>query len=747
MQYADIIVDISNENLDKTYQYLVPEELIEKAVPGTPVFIPFGKGNRQIKGYIISLSSESKVDPSIIKPITSIIQGELAIENQLIALAAWIRQNYGATMNEALHTVIPVKRKIKEAEQRTVLLCVTKEEAKEAQKVAQAKHYVAKSRLLLELIETQQLPYEIVTGKLNIKKSTIESLQKAGIICVERKRLYRNPISKKEAAKPKKILNEEQQIAVDSILSDYRQGIHKTYLLYGVTGSGKTEVYLDIIQGVIESGKQVILLIPEIALTYQTVKRFGERFGERISILNSRMSQGERSDQSERAKNGEIDIMIGPRSALFTPFQNLGMIIIDEEHEASYKSEMPPKYHTRETAIERARLANASVLLGSATPSLEAFYQAKIGNFKLFTMKKRAKEAELPTIHVIDLREELKQKNKSMFSTTLKELIKQRLEKKQQIMLFLNRRGYAGFVSCRSCGHVMKCPHCDISLTSHNNGTLVCHYCGYEEKMPALCPACNSKYIAAFGIGTQKVEELVHREFPNARVLRMDADTTKSKDSHEEILSTFANQEADILIGTQMIVKGHDFEAVTLVGVLAADLSLYASDYRAAERTYQLLSQAAGRAGRGKFSGEVVIQTYNPEHYSILCAANNDYEGFFQRELAYRNAMLYPPVGHILVILILSKEERKGKEASELFTAAAEDFIKNCKLDEQTQIIGPTPARLTKANDVYRHVIYIKQTDYAILVEIKNFLELYLLHSKRFSGCNIQFDFDPISGY
>jgi primosomal protein N' (replication factor Y) len=344
---------------------------------------------------------------------------------------------------------------------------------------------------------------------------------------------------------------------------------------------------------VIKEGKQVIMLIPEIALTYQTVMRFYNRFGDRISILNSRLSNGERYDQYERAKNGEIDIMIGPRSALFTPFMNLGLIIMDEEHEGSYKSESPPKYHARDVAIKRASLTNSSVILGSATPAIESYKNAIEGSYKLYTLPSRVGTRRMPKIWVEDLREELKKRNKSIFSTRLKELMEDRLRKKEQIMLFINRRGYAGFVSCRSCGHVMKCKHCDISLTSHNNGTLVCHYCSYEEATPNTCPACGSKYIAAFGTGTQKVEEMVKKEFPFARVLRMDTDTTKAKDGHEKILSAFSNGEADILVGTQMIVKGHDFPRVTLVGILAADLSLYASDYRASERTYQLLAQAS----------------------------------------------------------------------------------------------------------------------------------------------------------
>ncbi len=518
-------------------------------------------------------------------------------------------------------------------------------------------------------------------------------------------------------------------------------------MIHGVTGSGKTEVYLDIISAVIRQGKKVIMLIPEIVLTYQTVMRFYKRFGSRISIMNSRLSQGERYDQYLRAKNGDIDVMIGPRSALFTPFKDLGLIIIDEEHEGSYKSENPPKYHARETAVKRGELSGASVILGSATPSLESYAKAIQGIYKLFTLPCRNGEGRMPKIWVEDLREELKNKNISVFSVHLRDLMEDRLRKNEQIMLFINRRGYAGFVSCRSCGHVMKCPHCDVSLTAHNNGTLVCHYCGHEESIPAKCPSCGSKYIAAFGTGTQKVEELVKKEFAGARVLRMDTDTTKTKDGHEKILAAFANQEADILVGTQMIVKGHDFPMVTLVGIMAADLSLYAADYRAAERTYQLLAQAAGRAGRGRLPGEVVIQTYQPEHYSIVAASNDDYVGFYKQEMNYRSLLKYPPAAHILAILIASKEESKAILASRLLNGASKEWANAEQIAEETVIIGPAAAVLSKANDIYRYMIYVKQPDYECLIHLKNYLEGFVNYSEHFNGCNIQFDFNPMSSY
>ena len=432
-------------------------------------------------------------------------------------------------------------------------------------------------------------------------------------------------------------------------------------------------------------------------------------------------------------------------SALFTPFPNLGVIIIDEEHEAAYKSETVPRYHARETAIARAQMCGARVVLGSATPSVESYDRAKQGQYRLFEMKERVSARPLPSVYTVDLREELRNGNRSIFSDKLRELITDRLEKKEQIMLFINRRGVAGFVSCRSCGEVIKCPHCDVSLNLHNNGKLVCHYCGYEQPMVKECPSCGSPYIGGFKAGTQKIEEMVKRQFPTARVLRMDLDTTRKKGGYEEILSAFANGEADILIGTQMIVKGHDFPNVTLVGVLAADLSLHISDYRAAERTFQLLTQAAGRAGRGHRQGEVVIQTYQPEHYSVVTAAEQDYEAFFEQEIFLREMMHYPPKWHMLVI--------HAAGAQEMLVKQAQDVLKYKILtqsdDEKSslQVIGPADAAVSKINDIYRKMLYAKAADYQKLVSIKNMLEEYIRIDPAFRNVNIQFDFDPMNGF
>ncbi len=744
--YANIIIDISHEKLDKTFQYKVPERLREELAIGMQVEVPFGNGNRRNTGYVVELSDTPEYDISRMKEIAGVAKDGIPIESQLIALAGWMRKNYGATMNQALKTVLPIKRKTGEKKQRMIRLLLEREQAKETLQMFEKKHHTARARLLSNLMEQSPLPYEMVTKKLHMTAAVIRKMEEMEILCIEEKRAYRSPLGEMKQDGGRIVLNHQQQRVVERICNDFSAGERKTYLLRGVTGSGKTAVYIEIISRLVENGRQAIVLIPEIALTYQTVLRFYQRFGERVSILNSKMSAGERYDQFERAKNGELDVMIGPRSALFTPFSKLGMIIIDEEHETSYKSETMPRYHARETAIERARMADASVLLGSATPSTESFYHAKTGAYVLLELEKRIEEKPLPTCYTVDLREELRQGNRSILSEKLQQLMEQRLNSHQQIMLFINRRGLAGFVSCRACGHVMKCPHCDVSLSYHNNGNLVCHYCGYMERAPKVCPQCGSKYIGGFKAGTQKIEEIVRKRFPEARVLRMDFDTTRNKDGYEKILSSFANQEADVLVGTQMIVKGHDFPNVTLVGVLAADLSLHVSDYHGPERTFQLITQAAGRAGRGKFPGEVVIQTYSPEHYAIALAGKQDYEEFYEAEIACRALMRYPPCGHMLVMMTASTDEMTAMLCIELLAKKIQQAQERGKLSG-LQMIGPADAAVAKLKDVYRRVLYFKHPEYETLVQMKDVLEQFICRHREFRNVTVQFDFDPINGF
>ncbi len=723
MKYANIIVNISHESLDKYFQYVIPERLRDELSVGDYVSIPFGRGNRLIEGYVMEITDKAEFDPARLKEIAEIKTDSRLVEHKLIRLAYWMKQRYGSTMITALKTVLPIKKIIKEKENRSIILCMEDEAAYERLELYARKHQTARERLMRELINEKQLDYRLVTTKLNISAATINAMEKQEVLRVEKTRVYRNTTgeAEKSSGRNRIRLNGEQEKIASEIINEYSRGIRNTYLIHGITGSGKTEVYMEIIDAVVRQGRQVIVLIPEISLTYQTVMRFYKRFGDSVSTLHSRLSDGEKYDQFERAKKGEISVMIGPRSALFTPFEDLGLIVIDEEHESSYKSDSMPKYHARETAIELAKLHGASVVLGSATPSMEAYYRAKKGDYKLYTLDRRAiSDASLPTVHIADLREELKNGNRTMFSAGLKTMMDERLEKGEQIMLFLNRRGYAGFYSCRSCGFVLKCPHCDVSLSSHEGGRLKCHYCGYEREEVKICPECGSSYIGGMRAGTQQIEESVKKLFPHASVLRMDADTTSAKGNYDKILSAFANREADILIGTQMIVKGHDFPYVTLMGILIADMSLNVGDYRASERTFQLLTQAAGRAGRAELKGDVVIQTYKPEHYAIQAASRQDYTGFYDEEILYRELMEYPPVGHMLAVMIESRDEEAADDYAKALAEVLKSDIINGLYPGKVRMIGPADATVKKINDIYRKLIYLKSTDQELLEALKD---------------------------
>ena len=759
-RYADIIIEISHEKVDRPFQYKIPQELADAVYPGVRVHVPFGRGNQDRLGYVVDLSEETEYPKEKIKEITSVDEKSTTAESSQIQIAYWLKRQYGSTMITALKTVLPVKQKFKMPEKKKVTALINRAELPAVIEECERKHQTAKVRVLQALTENDVLPYELIRQKLNVSAATLQALEKQGYLRIDSEAYYRNPVRHVKTGDKRVTLSEMQQHIIEDVIQEYRAGNPGTYLVHGVTGSGKTEVYLGIIEQMISMGKQAIVLIPEIALTYQTLLRFYQRFGDRVSVMNSTLSMGEKYDQIERAKNGLIDVIIGPRSALFTPFPNLGVIIVDEEHENSYKSESMPKYHARETAIQIASMHGAGVVLGSATPSMEAYYRAKHGEYKLYKMTGRQGGSSLPGVYTIDLREELKQGNRSVFSRKLQELMKERLQKKEQTILFLNRRGYAGFISCRACGHVMKCPHCDVSLSEHRNGMLVCHYCGYEEVKKSKCPVCGSKYLMGFKAGTEQIEEAIHKEFPEARVLRMDADTTRTKESYEKILSAFADEKADILVGTQMIVKGHDFPNVTLVGVLAADLSLNQNDYRAGERTFQLLTQAAGRAGRGNKPGEVVIQTYQPEHYSIVHAARQDYESFYEEEMAYREFMQYPPVAHLLAVLITSGEQEAGALLCEKMTELVKKMADpdnsvtvvygEHEAEKQPwsgiQVIGPAEATIGKINDLYRHVFYVRHADYQILVEVKDRLEQFC-KEQELKNQTVQYDFDPMNTY
>lgn len=739
--YIDVIVDISVSSLDRIFQYRVPEKLLDAVTVGCQVSVPFGSGNRRRQAYVIGVDTVLDYDASKIKDILEVTKAPAAT-GQLIALADWMHERYGCTMAQALKTVLPVKKSVKEVK-RTAYFLADREGAQQLlEKSRKSRREKARVRLLEAMLKEGCMSKETVTGVLQISASTMKSILQTGVIREETSQVYRNPVRQRLDGWQEVCLNDEQMDAVASIWQNAaicrehwsrEQGMH---LLYGITGSGKTEVYMALMEKVLNEGRQIIVLIPEISLTLQTVSRFYARFGSQIAVMNSRLSAGERYDQYMRAKRGEASIMIGPRSALFTPFDRLGLIIIDEEHESAYQSEIVPRYQAAEVAAKRAEMSGALLVLGSATPSVAVYQKAREGMISLHRLTHRARTgSHLPDVKVVDLREEFRMRNRGILSQSLHEAMDACLKRGEQMMLFLNRRGYAGFVSCRSCGYVVKCRHCDVSMTVHHHTLLKCHYCGSEQPMPRVCPSCGSPYIAGFGVGTQKVEEFVQKEFPEARILRMDRDTTSGKDDMGRILQIFSEGGADILIGTQMIVKGHDFANVTLVGILAADLSLFAGDYQSSERTFQLLTQAAGRAGRGNRPGEVIIQTYQPEHYCIQTAAAQDYDSFYSQEIRFRQMLHYPPERQMMVMLAEGENDQQtGQAVQKLREIAGEaDF-------EEVEFIGPSRAGIAKAKDLYRYTMYMKHQDIKELIRLRDFLEGYLKWSQQFS--NIYFTFD-----
>ena len=738
MIYADIIIDISSDKLDRSFQYRVPEKLEREIKVGMVVSIPFGNGNQLRKGYVTGLSDKLKISSGRLKDICGICSGEETTESRLIALAAWMKENYGSTMIQALKTVLPIQERVKAKEKKYICLNIPEDTGYQILADLEKTRFKARTRLLKELLEKKRLEFTLASKELGTTSAVVKKMQEQGIIRIEYDEIMRNSLDTSDIPKEdEKLLTEEQETAVRQIMEEWEKPFPRPVLIEGVTGSGKTQVYMKLIEWTVSRGEQAIVLIPEIALTYQTVRRFYARFGDKVSVINSRQSQGERYDQFRRAKRGEVQVMIGPRSALFTPFSNLGLIVIDEEHEPSYKSENSPRYHARETAVQRSILEHAKGVMGSATPSMEAYSQAMRGNYGLVRLNARYGSRPMPQVSVVDLREELKAGNRSVLSRELREKMKTRFEKKEQVMLFLNRRGYAGFVSCRSCGHVMKCPHCDVSLSEHNNDRLLCHYCGYETRKPQSCPVCGSPYIGGFKAGTQQIEKVVRESFPGIRTLRMDFDTTRTKGSYERILASFAAHDADVLIGTQMIVKGHDFPDVTLVGVIAADLSLNAEDYRCSERTFQLLCQAAGRGGRGNKPGEAVIQTYHPDHYSIQAAAVQDYQAFYEEEMSYRMLLDYPPASHMLAVLGSGPEDESLVQAMHYLKL----YIQRIYKGNDLHVIGPAYAAVGKVKDIYRQVIYLKHEDYQVLFKIKDQLEKYIEINSGFRKMYIQFDF------
>ena len=708
---AEVILNSNAKQLNRVFDYHIPETLLPKVTIGSRVFVPFSNRKEPEEGFVVNIKETS---PYEVKDILQVNENNYVSEEYL-KLANWMAKRYFCNVSDAIKLMLPpgtttkiIGNRVKEKVANFVYLKKDTEEIEEnieTKKVKSSKQI----RALEFLKENDGILVSDLEIFADVSKAVINTLEKNGYIELVEKQVERNPfLHKAVKASLDLVLNEEQQKAYDTICEAMEDHLYSEFLLFGVTGSGKTEVYLQLIEKVLKEGKTSIMLVPEISLTPQTVDRFISRFGEeKIAVLHSKLSLGERFDQWNKIKKGEAKIIIGARSAIFAPVSDLGIIIIDEEHDASYKSETTPRYHTKEIARYLAKENNIPLLLGSATPDLGSYYQTQIGQSTLLTLTKRANQANLPTVEVVDLRHELEQGNKSMISGKLHQAMKENLEKNKQTILFLNRRGFSTFVMCRDCGHTIKCKNCDITLTYHaSNQKLKCHYCGYEQSMVKECPECHGHNIRYFGAGTQKLEEQVHLLFPEATTIRMDVDTVSKKNSHEEILNQFKNNHIDILIGTQMVVKGHHFPDVTLVGVIAADSSLNIDDFKAGERTFQLLTQVAGRAGREGLQGNVIIQTYQPDHFSIECAKKQDYLLFYQTEIMMRKQLKYPPFCDIIVIGITSKNQKQAFQ----MTNQIHGYFKKRVLEENLGMIlyKGMPAPIDKIKNQYRFRIIIK---------------------------------------
>ncbi|MDR1531353.1 MAG: primosomal protein N' [Clostridiales bacterium] len=735
MMYAQVIIAISSRQLDRAFDYSIPASLAQQVTIGSRVVAPFGPSKKE--GFVVGLSDTCELPREKIKAILTVRNGGPVFDEERLALARFMRERYRATLYDCIRCMTPrgiecrdnlaKKQKFASLNYDNDLLEDLLEEIPQNS---------AQERIVEFLREHESAAVSDIKLLLRVSASPIQTLVKKEIITVEEVELLRDTVdysASEPAARPELTL--QQAGALTSIELAYP----RTVLLHGATGSGKTEVYMRLIESAVSQGRTAIMLVPEIALTPQTVAVFTNRFGPLVSVTHSRLSLGERYDQWKKARDGIISIMIGARSALFTPFKNLGVIIIDEEHEKTYQSETTPKYTAKEVAEERARLAGAQLVLGSATPGVTTYYEARQGRLALVKMPERVNKTA-PRIFVADMRAELAGGNMSVFSGALRAALEQTLRQGRQSILFLNRRGHSTFVSCRQCGAVMTCENCNVNYTYHlQTNQLMCHYCGKKVKNPTNCPVCGSRHIKYFGLGTQRLETEFKKLFPTAKALRMDMDTTSGKSSHERILSAFRNAEADTLIGTQMIAKGLDFPNVSLVGIVAADLSLNTGDFRAGETTFQLLTQVAGRAGRAALAGDVYIQTYNPEHYSIKFARQNNYEEFYEHEIILRRQMMYPPFCDIFCVLFIGESE---KNIIILLTKLLE-IMKSYNRKGLFEMIGPAPAVVSKVKNRYRWKLIIKSQDGEKLKNFTHYCVDKLKESENVENITINLTFNP----
>ena len=797
MSVAKVIVDVPAQQTNKPFDYKIPTRLQHVLKQGMRVIVPFGP--RKVQGFVIDIVSESEfpklrdiIEPMDIQPI---------LNKELLQLSDWLTEKTLCYKISAFQVMLPPalkakyekKIRIKDrqmihalspslqhyfAKQDTIhwedvlksgelshfqkqvedgileVLYIVKERVKKKQikiiapsidmleKKAELSKRNTKQIMVIDYFISNPKPIERqkILSLLGISSSVIKSLVDKGILYESMQEVYRDPYQDRifEHTEPLQ-LTKEQSVAIKPILQTIEEKRHDVFLLYGITGSGKTEIYMQSIQKVLEEGREGIVLVPEISLTPQMVNRFKGRFGDEVAVLHSGLSIGEKYDEWRKIQRKEVRVAVGARSAIFAPFGNLGIIIIDEEHETSYKQEDNPRYHARDVAIERARTHNCSVILGSATPSLETFARAKKGVYQLLTLSKRMNDQSLPTVDIVDMREELREGNRTMFSRLLYDKLQDRLMKKEQTVLFLNKRGHSSFVMCRDCGYVIQCPNCDISLTYHRyQQQMKCHYCGYEAVVPTICPECTSEHIRYFGTGTQKVEEELGKIFPEARVIRMDVDTTSRKGSHEKLLTAFQEGKADILLGTQMIAKGLDFPNITLVGVLSADTMLHLPDFRSSEKTFQLLTQVSGRAGRHELAGEVVIQTYSPEHYSIELASQQDFDQFYQKEMMIRKIHQYPPFYYLALITVGHEELMKVVDVTEKISVTL-----SSRLSKGAHILGPVACPIPRINNKYRYQCIVKYKKEPKLTQtLKMILDHYQQDIHR-TGLQISIDKNP----
>jgi len=784
--YAQVILTKHSKAIDMVFTYEVPDRLYEKVILGQKVIVPFGQGNALTESFIVGLTNECDIED--LKPIHQIVYGFYLTESQ-IRLIMWMKETYLCTYSEALGAITPSQTKLIKNTTYTVVNCddltpkqtlvcdfigdqsldetvieakgylnmaktlvkkgkVVKHEFFKYDIKTQYKQVVYKSsalsfedarlklsknahkqhKILAFIYEVESCDLSLLNRELKCTKSIIDRFIKLDLVTLVTEEKYRQPDILNKVHESRHFpLSEDQELVYKEVISSLHTDAR--YLLHGVTGSGKTEVYMALAEAIIKRGQQIIILVPEIALTPQMVGKFLKRFGTQIAIMHSKVSPGEKYDQYRSIQDGAVSIIIGARSAIFSPCPNLGMIILDEEHESTYKSDTNPKYHAVEVAEFLSDNNRIPILIASATPNISS-YKATEDSYRLLELKERFNKKPLPQVHLVDMREELTSGNKSMFSELLIEKINERLEKKEQVILFYNRKGFSTFVSCRSCGYALKCPRCDIALTYHNReNTAKCSYCDYQIRVPKTCPECDSKYFKYFGAGTEKIETMLHELFPRARVGRLDSESTRKKGALEKIIDQVEQHDIDILIGTQMVTKGLDFKNVTLVGALSADMSLNLPDYRAPEKTFQLLTQVAGRAGRGEKIGEVVIQTYVPDNYAIVAAVDHDYDQFYQNEMAIREAYHYPPFTEIVNLLIISENEKDVIDSAHNLCHELTRFIHKRLKPEEVEILGPNPALFQKLNNKYRWQIILK-FDKMNMVLMRNILHYVCIQHK-----------------